>query len=92
MQNSTILGTNYPWVKGIHVCSNEGLGPLEMGDNHQNEKKKIGRVKVFFYRTSGPNLTRLSTNHPSGKGIQVSSSEGECPFPRGGNSKRVKIQ
>jgi hypothetical protein len=23
------LGTNYPWVKGIQVCSNKGPGPLQ---------------------------------------------------------------
>jgi hypothetical protein len=38
-----------------------------------------------------PILTRLGTNHPWGEGIQVCSNEGECPSPRGDNSKRVKI-
>jgi hypothetical protein len=27
------LGTNYPWVKGIQVCSNKGSGLLQKGDN-----------------------------------------------------------
>jgi hypothetical protein len=34
--NSIKLGTKYPWVKGIQVCSNEGPGPLQRGDNHKN--------------------------------------------------------
>jgi hypothetical protein len=45
----------------------------------------------FFSRTAGPILTRLGTNHPWVKGIQVSSKEGDKPSPRGDNSKRVKI-
>ena len=30
---STKLGTKYPWVKGIQVCSNEGPRPSQRGDN-----------------------------------------------------------
>jgi hypothetical protein len=45
----------------------------------------------FFSRTTGPILTRLGTNHPWEKGIQVSSKEGDSPSPRGDNSERVKI-
>jgi hypothetical protein len=45
----------------------------------------------FFSRTTGPILTKLITNHPWGKGIQVCSNEGEYPSPRGDNGKRVKI-
>jgi hypothetical protein len=37
--NSIKLGTHYPWVKGIQVCSNKGPGPLLRGDNHKNVKK-----------------------------------------------------
>jgi hypothetical protein len=33
------LGTNYPWVKGIQVCSKEGDSPFPRGDN--KEKVKI---------------------------------------------------
>jgi hypothetical protein len=36
--NSIKLGTNYPWVKGIQVCSNKGPCPLQRGDNHKNVK------------------------------------------------------
>jgi hypothetical protein len=45
-----------------------------------------------FSRTTGPILTRLGTNHPWVKGIQVCSKEGDSPSPRGDNSERVKIQ
>jgi hypothetical protein len=48
-------------------------------------------LKIFFSRTTGPILTRLGTNHPLVKGIQVCSNEGDILSPRGDNSKRVKI-
>jgi hypothetical protein len=41
----------------------------------------------FFSRTTGPILTRLGTNHPWVKGIQVCSKEGDSPFPKGYNSE-----
>jgi hypothetical protein len=90
MPNSIKLGTNYPWVKRIQVCSNEGPGPLQRGDNHKNVKMGWCHLKIFT-RTTGPILTRLGTNHPWREGIQVCSKEGDCSSPRGDNSKRVKI-
>ena len=45
----------------------------------------------FFSRTTGPILTKLGTNHPWGKGIQVCSNEGQRPSPRGDNSEKAKI-
>jgi hypothetical protein len=77
-------------LKGIQVCSNKGLGPLQRGDNHKNVKIGWGHLKIFS-RTTQPILTRLSTNHPWGEGIQVCSNEGDSSSPRGDNSKRVKI-
>jgi hypothetical protein len=65
-QNSIKLGTNYPWVKRIIVCSNKGPSPLQRGDNHKNEKTGWGHLKILFSRTTGPILTRLVTNHPWG--------------------------
>jgi hypothetical protein len=44
-----------------------------------------------FFRTTGPILIKLGSNHPWGKGIQVCSNEGNCPSSRGDDSKRVKI-
>jgi hypothetical protein len=45
----------------------------------------------WFSRTTGPILTRLGTNHPLVKGIQVCSNEGDCLSPWGDNSKTIKI-
>jgi hypothetical protein len=78
-------------MKGIQVCSNKGSGPLQRGDNHKNVKMGWGNMKVFFSRTTGPSLTRLETNHPGGKGIQVCSIKGPGPFQRGNNHKKVKM-
>jgi hypothetical protein len=57
----------------------------------------VVRLSVNFYifdfisRTARPILTKLGTNHPWGKRIQVYSNEGDCPSPWGDNSKRVKM-
>jgi hypothetical protein len=45
-----------------------------------------GHLKIFS-RTTGPILTRLGTNHPWGKGIQVCSNEADRPSPRGDKDK-----
>ena len=42
-------------------------------------------------RTAKPILTKLGTNHPCLKGIQVCSNEGPRPFPKGDNYEIVKI-
>ena len=49
------------------------------------------KLKIFFSRTTGPISTKLATNHPRVKLIEVCSNEGLCPFPRGDNYKRAKI-
>jgi hypothetical protein len=36
--NSIKLGTNYPWVKVIQVCSKKEPDPLQRGGNHKNVK------------------------------------------------------
>jgi hypothetical protein len=48
-------------------------------------------IFYFFSGTTGPILTRLGTNDPWAEGILNCSNEGDCPSPRGDNSKRVKI-
>jgi hypothetical protein len=48
-------------------------------------------LKTFFSRSTGPILTRLSTNHPGRERIQVSFKEGDSPSRRGDNSERVKL-
>jgi hypothetical protein len=78
-------------VKGIKVCSNKVPGPLQRGDNHKNVKMGWSHLKIFFFRTTGPILTRLGTKHPRVKKIQVCSKKGDNPSPMGDNSKRVKM-
>jgi hypothetical protein len=39
-----------------------------------------------------PILTRVGTNNPFVKGIQICANEGQPSSPRGDNSKRVKIK
>jgi hypothetical protein len=51
-----------------------------------------GHLKIFFWITVGPILTRLGTNHPWWERIQLSLKEGNSPSLRGDNSKSVKIQ
>ena len=45
----------------------------------------------FFFRTTGPILTKLGTNHPWGGGVSSLFKERDYPSPRGDNSKRVKM-
>jgi hypothetical protein len=34
----TRFGTNYPWVKGIYICSKKGDSPSPRGDNSERVK------------------------------------------------------
>jgi hypothetical protein len=77
-------------MKEIQVCSNKRPGPLQRGDNHKNAKMGWGHLRIFF-RIIGPFLTRLGTDYPWVKGIQICSNEGDGPFPREDNSIRIKI-
>jgi hypothetical protein len=70
-------------MKGIQVCSNKSPVPFQRGDNNKNVKMGWGHLKIFFSRTTGPLLTRLSTNHPWREGIQVCSNEGNCSLSKG---------
>jgi hypothetical protein len=85
------LGTYYRCLKGIQVCSNNGPGPLQRGDNHKNVKMEMGYSKIFFSRTTGPILTRLGTNHFWVKRIQDCSKKGDSHSPRGENSETLEI-
>jgi hypothetical protein len=79
-------------MKGIQVCANKGPGPLYSGDNHKNVKMGWVHLKIFFSRTTGPILTRINIKLIIlGEGIQICSNEGDCPSPRGDNSKRIKV-
>jgi hypothetical protein len=50
----------------------------------------VGSFKKVFLQNYWASLTRLGTNCPGGKGVQVCSNKGDNPSPRGDNSKRVK--
>jgi hypothetical protein len=78
-------------MKGVQICSNKGLGPLQRGDNHKNAKMEWGHLRIFFSRTTRPSLTRLGTNHPWEEGLIFLLNKGDCSSPREGNSKSVKI-
>jgi len=56
---STNLGTEYPWVKGIKVCSNEGPCPLPRGYNQERANIGWGHLKIFFSRTTRPEKMKL---------------------------------
>jgi hypothetical protein len=73
------------------LVSNKGPSPPQRGDNHKNVKMGWGHFKIFFSRTIGPILTRLGTNHPWVKGIQVCSKKWDSLSPKGDNSKKVKM-
>jgi hypothetical protein len=62
-------------MKEIQVCSNKGPCPLLRGDNYKNVKLGWSHLKIFS-RTTGPILTRLGTNHPWGKEIQIIQMKG----------------
>ena len=72
--NSTKLGTHHPWVKGLQVCSNEGPGPLQRGDNHENAKIGWCHLKIFFSRTTGPGKLKFIWKLPDIVEIQVCSN------------------
>ena len=87
---------NQTWSKaslfeGIQFFfSNDGrcLSPRE--DNYKMVKMHWHLLKIFFFRTTGPILNKLGTEHPCVKEIQICKNEGPHPFiSRGGNCKRV---
>jgi hypothetical protein len=73
--NSIKLNSNYPWVKGIQFCINNGSGPLQRGDNHKNVKMRWCHLKIF-HRTTGPILTILGRNHSKGRGFKFVQMKG----------------
>ena len=83
----TRLGTNHPWVKGIQLCSKEEDSPSPRGDNSRRVKIHLKIFKIFFSRTSRPNLIKLGTYYPCVKGIQICSNKGPGPLLRGDNYK-----
>ena len=84
------IGTKHSWVKGIQVCSNEGMFPFPRGD--QNSKiVKIHKRNLKMYRTTRPTFSKLGTMHPWVKGIQFCLNEAPHHFPRGEIYEIAKI-
>ena len=88
---STKLGTKYPWVKGIHIYSNEGPRPFQ-GEVITKLQKYIDEIlKIFYSRTTRSISTKFGTKHSWVMKTQVCSNEGPCPYPRVDNYKIAKI-
>ena len=51
---STKLGTKFPWVKGIQVCSNEGPRPFPRGDNYEIAKIHWRNYNFFLLQNHWP--------------------------------------
>ena len=56
----TKLGTKYPWVKGIQVCSKEVPRPFPGGDNYEIAKIQWQYLKISSSRSTGPISTKLN--------------------------------
>jgi hypothetical protein len=52
------LDTNHPCTKGIQVCSNKMLSPLQRRNNNTHAKIGWSHLKIFFARTTGPEKLR----------------------------------
>ena len=55
---STKLGTKHPWVKGIHVCSNEEPRAFLKGDNYEIAKKTLTISKNLLLKNHWTNLNQ----------------------------------
>ena len=71
---SMIVGTKHPWVKGIHLCSNEGPHPFLNKVNDENIFTKFQNLLKNNW------LTKPGTTNSLVKGIQVCPNEGSLPF------------
>jgi hypothetical protein len=66
--NSIKLVTNYPWVKGIQLCSNKGPGPLQRGDNHKKCKNGMVSFKNLLLKNYWANFNQTWHISSLGKG------------------------
>ena len=72
--------------------SNEGPRPSPRRDNSEIVKLIfLKKLKTFFLRTTGPISTKLYTNDPWVKEIQVCANEGPCLSSRSNNSEIVHL-
>ena len=67
---STKLITKHPGLMGIQFCSNGGPCPFTRGGNYKIAKIHWQNLNIFFYRTTGPISTILSTNDPGWRGLK----------------------
>ena len=72
-------------MKGIQVCSNEGAGPFQRGDNHKNAKIGWDHLKIFFSRTTKPGKFKFTWKLADIVQIQVCSNHG----PRGSGGATI---
>ena len=77
-------------VKETLVCSNEGPWAVPREDNNKRVKTFLQNLKVFS-RTTGPISTKLDTQHPWVKRIQVCSNGRALLFLWGNCSERSKL-
>jgi hypothetical protein len=66
--------------------------PHLQGEIISKSKNTQKFLKKIFSRTSMPISRKVSTNHPSVKGIQNCSNTGPSPVQRRDNYKNVKIR
>jgi hypothetical protein len=74
-------------VKGIQFYSNKGPGPLQRGDNHKNEKNRVGSFKNHL-------ANFIQTWHKSSLGVgdlSLLKKKEDSPAARGYDSKIVKM-
>ena len=83
---ANLIHTNYPWLKGIQVCSNEGPRPFPRGDNNEIAKIHWQILKIIISRTTGPILTKFWTNH-----IKFEQMERPNIFTTGDNNKIARV-
>ena len=84
------LGTMHPWVKGIHVCWNEGPHPFTSGDNSQNVKLYWKYLKIFF-RTTGPIQPNLAQSILGWREFKFYQIKGHALFQREIKAKNVNF-
>jgi hypothetical protein len=71
MPNSIKLSTNYPWMKGIQVCSNKGPDPLQRGDNYKKCENEVGSFKILLQNHWANFNQSWNKSSLGGKWIQI---------------------
>ena len=80
---STKLGTKYPWVKGIQVCSIEGPHPFWRGDNYQIAKIHCWNLKNLLFKSHKANFNQTWHNASLGEGDSSLFKWRAPPFSKG---------